>query len=83
MQLQEWLSNNDFSHETVAKFLHCSVYAIRKWVSGEREPRGHMREKIRKMTKDMVMPNDWQENSRAYEVAVVERRRKRKRKAAA
>ena len=80
MQLQEWLASNDISHEGLAKFLHCSVYAIRKWVSGEREPRWDMREKIRKLTKDGVSPNDWHENSRAYELAVAERKRSRGRK---
>jgi hypothetical protein len=85
MQLQEWLSRHNISHEGLAKFLHCSIFAVRKWISGEREPRWEMREKIAKLTKGEVSPNDWHENSRSCEAAVADHRKRgrRKRRAAA
>jgi hypothetical protein len=67
MQLAKWLAKHEFDEVIVAKFLGCSVYAIRKWVNGEREPRWDQREAIMRMTKNAVMPNDWHENRRDYE----------------
>jgi hypothetical protein len=67
MFLHEWLDQNKIGEDVLAKFLKCSIFAVKKWVNGEREPRWDQREQIMVLTKDQVTPNDWHENRRAYE----------------
>lgn len=65
MTFAKWLQDNHVSFEAAAKLLAqmsgktCSVFAIRKWVRGERTPRPHMQATIKKMTQGAVSGDDW------------------------
>lgn len=64
MTLKQWLSKNEIRPETACRHLGCTIFAFRKWLTGERVPRPRMQAKIMKMTAGAVSANDWIENLR-------------------
>lgn len=67
MTLREWLERHEIREETAARKIQelakgeygCTVYAIRKWITGERIPRPKMQAIIMHFTGNAVTPNDW------------------------
>ena len=45
--------------ETFALRIGCSIYAGRKWLTGERHPRPEHQIQIQRLTTNIVSPNDW------------------------
>ena len=59
MTLKDWLAKNEISNKTAAKHFGCSIYAIRKWLRGERIPRPKMQNTIKRVTGGAVTGDDW------------------------
>lgn len=59
MNLRAWLDKSNMDVLEAAKTFGVSVFAVKKWLKGERTPRGPMQIKIKKMTKGQVDGNSW------------------------
>lgn len=59
MTLKQWMVKHDIRAETACRHIGCSIYAFRKWLTGERIPRPRMQAKIMKFTNGAVTANDW------------------------
>jgi hypothetical protein len=59
MRLQDWMEKTNTDIIETAKMFDVSVYAVKKWLRGERIPRDDMKKKIKKLTKGLVDGNDW------------------------
>ena len=59
MRLQDWMEKTDTDILATAKLFGVSVYAIKKWLRGERIPRDRMKAKIRRITRGAINGNDW------------------------
>ena len=64
MRLQDWMEKTDTDIIETARMFGVSVYAVKKWLRGDRIPRDDMKRKIRKLTKGLVDGNDWIEEIR-------------------
>lgn len=59
MRLQDYLEEQDIPDGEFAVRLGVSIFAIRKWRSGERIPRPENMIKIMRITKNKVSLEDW------------------------
>lgn len=61
MRLAKWMQANDIALKTLSKALGDggSIFAIRKWLRGERTPRPEMQSQIKKVTGGAVTGDDW------------------------
>jgi transcriptional regulator with XRE-family HTH domain len=59
MTLREWMDRTNIDVLEASRAFGVSVYAVKKWVTGERMPRAANLAKIRKVTKGAVNGNDW------------------------
>lgn len=59
MTLKEWMEEEDIDISFIMKELDVSVYAVKKWLTGERVPWSKTQQVIFKMSKGKVTPNDW------------------------
>jgi len=64
MRLQDWMEKTNTDIEATAKMFGVSIYAVKKWLRGDRIPRDAMKAKIRKITKGAINGNDWIEEGR-------------------
>lgn len=59
MKLIEWLQKTDRDIDSAAQDFGVSIFAIRKWLRGERIPRPQTQVKIKRITKGLVTSEDW------------------------
>lgn len=59
MNLREWMDTRDIDIFEAARAFDCSIYAVKKWLNGDRTPRPAMQSKIKKVTKGQVTGDDW------------------------
>lgn len=59
MNLKQYLRESGIYYRDFASAGGFSIYAVRKWLNGERIPRDLNKVKIAKLTKDKVQPQDW------------------------
>jgi hypothetical protein len=59
MTLREWMEKLDVNIDEAAKSFGVSIYAVKKWLSGERIPRPTHQRKVKKITRGDVTPTDW------------------------
>lgn len=59
MNLRTYLDKTKTSPSDFAKAGGFSIFAVRKWLYGERIPRDHNKLKIFKMTEGKVRAKDW------------------------
>ena len=57
--LREWMDKTDIDVFEAARAFGVTIYAIKKWLNGERTPRPKMQAKIKKVTKGQVTGDDW------------------------
>lgn len=49
----------DITIDEAARSFDVSIFAVRKWLRGERIPRPAIQRKIKKITRGDVTPSDW------------------------
>lgn len=59
MRLREWMDKTDIDLYETARAFNISIYAVRKYLRGERTPRPAIQAKIKKITKGAVTGDDW------------------------
>lgn len=59
MKLIDWLRDTENDIHSAAEAFGVSIYAVRKWIRGERTPRPKMQAKIKRVTRGQVTGNDW------------------------
>lgn len=59
MTLIEWLAEKDITVPEAAKVFGVTIFAVRKWISGERVPRPRTQSRIKRITKGLVSGDDW------------------------
>ena len=59
MTLRDWMDARDIDVFEAAKAFDVSIYAVKKWLKGERTPRPKLQAKIKKVTKGQVTGDDW------------------------
>lgn len=59
MTLREYLRKNDISNQDFADQIEVSIFAVRKWLSGERIPRDKTKVRIARVTKNAVPTQVW------------------------
>lgn len=59
MTLREWMDKTDIDVFEAARAFDVSIYAVKKWLRGERIPRDTTKAKIKKVTKGQVNGDDW------------------------
>lgn len=59
MTLNQYLAETGTYYRDFADKGGFSIYAVRKWLNGERIPRDLNKLKIAKITKNKVQPQDW------------------------
>jgi hypothetical protein len=59
MNLRAWMDKVDIDVFEAARAFGVSIYAIKKWLKGERTPRPATQAKIKKVTKGDVTGDDW------------------------
>ena len=59
MDLKSWMDKKEMTIDETAKKIGVSIYAVKKWLRGERIPRPRMQFRIRKMTAGAVCAEDW------------------------
>lgn len=59
MTLKDYLSKNGIYYRDFAEEVGVSIYAVRKWLNGERTPRDKTKALIAKVTKGAVQAQDW------------------------
>ena len=57
--LRKYLAKSESSMEGFAEEVGVSIFAVRKWLSGERVPRDRTKLRIAKATGDLVKVQDW------------------------
>lgn len=57
--LRTWMDKSETDILEAAELFGVSVYAVKKWLSGDRIPRPATQTKIKKLTKGMVSGDDW------------------------
>ena len=58
MKLHDWMKNELWSHERLAKQMSESTRTVEKWARGERYPRPHAQKKIIEVTNGLVTADD-------------------------
>ena len=64
MRLIEWMTKSDTDIEDTARMFEVSIFAVKKWLNGERIPRYKMKAKIKRLTKGAVTGDDWIDEKR-------------------
>ncbi len=64
MKLIDWMKKTNITIDEAALAFGASVFAVRKWIRGERNPRAIMQRTIKKVTKGAVTGDDWIDNKR-------------------
>ncbi len=59
MTLNDYLKKKKIYYRDFATEAGVSLYAVRKWLNGERVPRDLNKIKIAKLTQNWVKPQDW------------------------
>lgn len=59
MDLRKWMDVKNIDVFEAARAFGVSIYAVKKWLNGERTPRSATQLKIKKITKGDICPNDW------------------------
>jgi len=59
MKLIDWMNKTDIDVFEAARAFDVSIYAIKKWLRGERTPRPKMQARIKKVTKGAISGDDW------------------------
>ena len=59
MDLQTYLQSHNLSRADIADMIGTSVGAVNHWISGRRQPRGDMLERIKSVTQGQVTANDF------------------------
>ncbi len=59
MRLIEWMEKTDIDVFEASRAFDVSIYAVKKWLKGERTPRPKMQAKIKSVTKGQVTGDDW------------------------
>jgi hypothetical protein len=59
MKLRSWMIANDIDVYEAARAFDSSIYAVKKWLKGERTPRPKTQARIKKVTKGAVSGDDW------------------------
>lgn len=62
MTLNDYLETRNIYYRDFAEKGGFSIFAVRKWLNGERIPRDRNKVKIAKLTKNAVTAQDWVEN---------------------
>ena len=57
--LRDWMDKSNTDIIEAAKTFEVSVFAIKKWLKGERTPRPKMQAKIKRLTKGAVSADSW------------------------
>jgi len=59
MTLKDYLQKNDIYYRDFAEEIGVSIFAVRKWLNGERTPRDRTKALISKATNGKVQAQDW------------------------
>ena len=59
MTLKDYLQKNDIYYRDFAEQIGVSIFAVRKWLNGERVPRDRTKALISKATGGKVQAQDW------------------------
>lgn len=59
MILRDWMDKTGTDIIETAKAFGVSVYAVKKWLNGDRIPRSKTQAKIKKITKGAVSADSW------------------------
>lgn len=59
MTLKDWMEKNDVDILQASESFGASIFAVKKWLRGERTPRPSMQAKIKRATKGAVTGDDW------------------------
>lgn len=59
MTLREWMDKLDITIDEAARSFDVSIFAVKKWLNGQRIPRPTAQRKIKKITRGDVTPADW------------------------
>ena len=59
MKLLEWMNKTNTDIIEAAEVFGVTVFAVKKWLRGDRIPRDNMKIKIKKVTKGLVTGDDW------------------------
>lgn len=59
MMLRDYLQERGISNHDFAAEVDVTIYAVRKWLNGERVPRDKTKAKIARITKNKVKIEDW------------------------
>ena len=59
MTLIDWMRKTDIDVFEAARAFGVSIYAVKKWLNGDRTPRPKMQAKIKKVTKGQITGDDW------------------------
>ena len=59
MKLREWMDKTDIDVFEAARAFGVSIYAVKKWLTGERIPRDAMKARIKRVTKGQITGDDW------------------------
>lgn len=57
--LRNWMDKSGTDILEAAELFGVSVYAVKKWLNGDRVPRSAMQAKIKKATKGAVTGDSW------------------------
>jgi transcriptional regulator with XRE-family HTH domain len=59
MRLRRYLDTNSITLPRFAKLIGVSVQSVHRYANGERIPRPEVMERIKRVTKGAVLPNDF------------------------
>ena len=59
MRLLDWMTKTDIDVLEASRAFGVSVFAVKKWLSGDRTPRPKMQAKIKRITRSAVTGDDW------------------------
>ena len=59
MRLLDWMTKTDIDVLEASRAFGVSVFAVKKWLSGDRTPRPKMQAKIKRITRGAVTGDDW------------------------
>jgi hypothetical protein len=57
--LRQWMDKTDIDVFEAARAFGVSIFAVKKWLRGERVPRPKTQTKIKRITKGSVTAEDW------------------------
>lgn len=58
-KLRVYLRQQGLSNQSFADEVGVSIFAVRKWLNGERTPRDKTKVKIARATKNVIKVQDW------------------------